>query len=110
MRELFPGWVPPSEEMLDQYWETAIIAVDASVLLDLYRFSEEARSRLLEALRSFGDRLWIPHQVGFEFHRNRYGVLLAQREAEGDLLAELSQIQSELDKRLAQKLQGAGRR
>jgi len=110
MRDLFPGWVPPDEETLARYWVTATFAVDTSVLLDLYRFSEEARSGLLEALRSFGERLWIPHQVGLEFHRNRFGVLLAQREAEGNLLSELGGIQEELEKRLSQRLQGAGRR
>jgi hypothetical protein len=110
MRELFPGWVPPDEETLDQYWSTATFAVDTSVLLDLYRFSEEARSGLLEALRSFQERLWIPHQVGLEFHRNRFGVLLAQREAEDNLLSELDQIRKDLDSQLSQRLRGAGRR
>lgn len=110
MRDLFPGWVPPDEETLDHYWGEATFAVDASVLLDLYRFSEQARTGLLSALRSFGDRLWIPHQVGLEFHRNRFGVLLAQREAEDNLLTGLDQIKEELNKQLGERLKGAGRR
>lgn len=110
MRDLFPGWVPPSEETLNRYWEEATFAVDASVLLDLYRFSSEAREGLLAALRSFGSRLWIPNQVALEFHRNRFGVLLDQREAEGKLLQELDGIQTELDDQLSQRLRGAGRR
>jgi hypothetical protein len=84
--------------------------VDTSVLLDLYRFSADARDGLLKALKSFGDRLWIPHQVGLEFHRNRFGVLLDQREAEGKLLNELDEIQKDLDAQLSQRLRGAGRR
>ena len=110
MRDLFPGWIPPDHETLEEYWREGTFAVDTSVLLDLYRFSEEARSGLLKALRSFEDRLWIPHQVALEFHRNRFGVLLDQREAEGKLLGELNQIQADLDKQLSQRLQGAGRR
>ena len=110
MRDLFPGWVPPDHATLDHYWEEATFAVDTSVLLDLYRFSEEARSGLLKALRSLEDQLWIPHQVALEFHRNRFGVLLDQREAEGKLLGELNQIQTALDKQLSQWLRRAGRR
>jgi hypothetical protein len=110
MRDLFPGWVPPNEATLDRYWNEATFAIDASVLLDLYRFSEKTRTGLLTALRSFDDRLWIPHQVGLEFHRNRFGVLLAQREAEGNLLSGLDQIKEELIKQLGERLKGAGRR
>jgi|GEM_PF-2297730 len=110
MRDLFPGWVPPDEATLDQYWNEATFAVDTSVLLDLYRFSEEARQGLLKALRAFGSRLWIPHQVGLEFHRNRLGVLLDQREAENNLLRQLDQIRENLDEQLSQLLKGAGRR
>ncbi|HEV7771255.1 MAG TPA: PIN-like domain-containing protein [Solirubrobacterales bacterium] len=110
MRDLFPGWIPPNEETLERYWKEATFAVDTSVLLDLYRFSEEARSGLLKALRSFEDRLWIPHQVALEFHRNRFGVLLDQREAEEKLLGQLDQIQSELDDQLSRRLRGLGRR
>lgn len=110
MRDLFPGWVPPDEETLDRYWSEATFAVDTSVLLDLYRFSEEARDGLLKALRSFEERLWIPHQVALEFHRNRLGVLLDQREAENNLLQELNRIRQDLDSQLSQLLRGAGRR
>jgi len=110
MRDLFPGWVPPDETTLARYWEEATFAVDASVLLDLYRFSQEARGGLLEVLRSFGDRLWVPHQVAFEFHRNRFGVLLDQRETEDTLLGELDPIRREIDEQLSQRLRGAGRR
>jgi hypothetical protein len=110
VRDSFPGWVPPDRETLDRYWREGIFAVDTSVLLDLYRFSAEAREGLLEALRSFGDRLWIPHQVAFEFHRNRFGVLLAQRDAEEKLLSELKGIELGLDDQLSKLLRGAGRR
>lgn len=110
MRDDFPGWVLPDQETLDWYWQEAIFAVDTSVLLDLYRFSAEAREGLLDALRSFGDRLWIPHQVALEFHKNRFGVLLAQRDAEEKLLKELDGIERDLDGQLSKLLRGAGRR
>jgi PIN domain-containing protein len=110
MRDMFPGWTPPDEETLDRYWQQATVAVDASVLLDLYRFSSEARSNLLEVLHSFGERLWVPHQVAYEFHRNRFGVLLAQREAEDALLGELGEIRHDINEQLSKRLRGVGRR
>ena len=110
MRDMFPGWTPPADATLDQYWQQGTVAVDASVLLDLYRFSREARSNLLEVLRSFGERLWVPHQVAYEFHRNRFGVLLAQREAEDALLGELDGIRHDIDEQLSKRLRGVGRR
>lgn len=110
MRDLFPGWSPPDERTLSRYWDEASFALDSSVLLDLYRFSEETRSELLKALRSLDDRLWIPHQVADEFHRNRFNVLLEQRNAEARLLSKLDSIRQGLDDELSEALKSAGRR
>ena len=48
------------------------------MLLSLYRFRVEARDDLFRVLERLGDRLWIPYQVGLEFHRNRLSVIAAQ--------------------------------
>jgi hypothetical protein len=48
-----------------------LITPDANVLLNLYRYTEQARADLLAALGALGDRLWVPHQVLAEFWRNR---------------------------------------
>src|SRR5690349_1282125 len=110
MRDQFPGWIPPDETTLESYWSEATFAVDASVLLDLYRFSEQARTSLLSTLRSFGERLWIPHQVVLEFHQNRFNVLFAQRHAEDNLLSELERLRADLHEQLGKRLKAAGRR
>lgn len=52
-----------------------LVAPDANVLLNLYRYTEQARTDLLGALGALGDRLWVPHQVLVEFWRNREGVI-----------------------------------
>ena len=51
---------------------------DTNVLLNLYRFQSEARDQLFGALEKLGDRLWIPYQVGLEFHRRRLDVMKDQ--------------------------------
>ena len=49
--------------------------VDTNVLLDLYRYVSSPREALLDALRSLGDRIFIPYQVSVEFWRGREGAL-----------------------------------
>ncbi|WP_374225410.1 PIN-like domain-containing protein [Streptomyces sp. AC602_WCS936] len=41
------------------------------MLLNLYRYTEQARTDLLGALGALGNRLWVPHQVLTEFWANR---------------------------------------
>ncbi|MFJ6071696.1 PIN-like domain-containing protein [Streptomyces sp. NPDC093065] len=52
-----------------------LVSPDANVLLNLYRYTEQARTDLLGALSALGERLWVPHQVLEEFWRNREGVI-----------------------------------
>lgn len=47
------------------------MVLDTSVLLDLYRVPEVTRAKILDMLRSWHGRLWIPHQVGIEFQSRR---------------------------------------
>ncbi|MFI0152582.1 PIN domain-containing protein [Streptomyces lydicus] len=48
-----------------------LISVDTNVLLQLYRFTPEARGELLDVLSNLRDRLWIPHQVVAEYYARR---------------------------------------
>jgi hypothetical protein len=54
---------------------TGLVVLDTNVLLDAYRFAPTVRTELFAALQGLGDRLWIPHQVAYEFHANRYAVM-----------------------------------
>jgi hypothetical protein len=75
MRNLFGGYYPLSDEAVRELWAHGTFVVDANVLLNLYRYSEQARTDLLNALGKIGHRLWIPYQVALEFQRNRLHVL-----------------------------------
>jgi hypothetical protein len=75
LRSLSPGYYPPTDEEYRRGWEAGVLAIDASVLLSLYRYSTETRDELLNLLRSFADRLWLPHQAALEYERNRLGVI-----------------------------------
>ncbi|MGW1809153.1 PIN-like domain-containing protein [Streptomyces sp. NPDC002078] len=52
-----------------------LVAPDANVLLNLYRYTEQARTDLLQALGALENRLWVPHQVLIEFWRNRESTI-----------------------------------
>ncbi|SNT60263.1 hypothetical protein SAMN05443665_105632 [Actinomadura meyerae] len=52
-----------------------MIVLDTNVLLDLYRYTPEARDEVLEALKRVAVNLWMPYQVGLEFVRGRNKVI-----------------------------------
>ncbi|MEQ1569984.1 MAG: PIN domain-containing protein [Myxococcota bacterium] len=75
MKKQFEHLLPLSEAEVGAIWNSGILTVDTSVLLDLYRLHPESRARLLEAIRSFDDRVWLTHQAGREFLANRHEVI-----------------------------------
>jgi PIN like domain len=86
----FPGYRLPSDEELDTVLQSALVVVDANVLLNLYRYNATTRDDLLGVLRQLGDRLWVPHQALREFWRNRLGVLESCRASTDQALTALS--------------------
>ena len=73
--EQFREYLLPDEAEVRSAVATAMIVLDTNVLLSAYRFAPTAREELLAAIEQLGDRVWVPHQVGLEFHRNRYSVI-----------------------------------
>lgn len=74
MRDNFPGWYPKTPEHIAKLWDTAVFVPDANVLLHCLRHTTVVRDELLRLFEALGDALWIPYQVGLEFHRNRLDV------------------------------------
>lgn len=67
----FVGFKIATSEELDTALREAVVAVDANVLLDLYRFRPQTSQDLIKTLKSLGDRLVVPHQALREFWRRR---------------------------------------
>lgn len=78
MRDVFPAFFRPSAQELGVLWNESTFAVDANVLLNLYRYSPETRKALESALKSVEKQLFVPHQAAKEFLRNRIGVTAGQ--------------------------------
>lgn len=85
MKKLFKGYYEPSKEEFTELWNNCIFVLDANVLLNLYRYTDDTSERLIQILREFSKRLWIPYQAAFEFHENRIDVITKQENAYKDI-------------------------
>src|SRR5437868_5840756 len=97
MRQTFRGYYEPTENEFEQLWHDALFVFDTNVLLSLYRYSATARAALLMLVQEIADRVWLPHQVAEEFHRNRLTTISQSRKSFIDAKQEIS----ELGRRLA---------
>ena len=80
MRNRFIGWYRWTPEEVSAIWDAALFVPDANILLHCLRHPENVRERLLRLFGALRDSLWIPYQVGLEFHRNRLDVEVGSRE------------------------------
>jgi hypothetical protein len=67
----FVGFRVPSDEDTNTALRVAAVAVDANILLGLYRYLPRTADDLLKVLERLGDRLIVPHQAVREFWRQR---------------------------------------
>ena len=81
MREQFLGWYRRTPDQLAAMWDAALFVPDANILLHCLRHPENVRDQLLRLFGVLRDSLWMPHQVGLEFHRNRLDVEYGSRDA-----------------------------
>jgi hypothetical protein len=100
MKKLFPGYYTPSNEEFQQLWNECIFVFDASMLLNIYRYSRETQNAFLTILEGLKDRIWIPHQAAFEFSKNRATVIEDQLNAYDDVARMLDSAYDALDKQL----------
>lgn len=71
MKKSFAEYYNLSEECIKDIWEDSLIVFDTNVLLNLYRHNVETQKEFINVIKFYEERLWIPYQVGLEFHRNR---------------------------------------
>jgi len=56
MRDVFPGHFRPTPDQFESIWSKCVFAVDANVLLNLYRYSSDTRKELEKTLTTVRDR------------------------------------------------------
>lgn len=80
MKNKFPEYYRPNDKELEDLWESCIFIFDTSVILNLYQYSFKSRDEFLSILKKISDRIWIPNQVGKEYHSRRPHIIREQRE------------------------------
>lgn len=75
MRKEFAGYYAPSEEDLAQLWSNGVVVFDTNVLLHPYQVPQSTTDQVLDLFELLKGRVWVPHQVGLEYQRNRMGVI-----------------------------------
>ena len=80
MRKTFSGYYRPSQAEFHELWgKKCVFILDASVLLNLYRYPEKAREDLARILEHIKSQLWVPHQAALEYQENRLKVIAEQK-------------------------------
>src|SRR5215475_11991778 len=59
----FEGYRILADADVDHALTSALVAVDANVLLNLYRYNAQTTEDLLAVFEKLGDRLVVPHQA-----------------------------------------------
>jgi len=97
MRSKFPGYYKPTENEFKDLWETAIFVLDANVLLDLFRYSDETVKILINTIIALKERIWIPYRVSLEYHRNLNDVINSQISSYNKTIDILEEFKKQLD-------------
>lgn len=91
MKLSFPEFYSYKQDEFTEMFNNCYFVFDANALLNLYRYTKETRDEMLKILEEIKDRLWMPHQVGLEFHYNRANVILEQKAIYGKVCKEINE-------------------
>lgn len=75
MLEIFREFFNDQDINFNDLDSTTLIVFDTNTLLNIYRYSDETRNKLIDAMKSVQQNLWIPYQVGLEFNLRRKKTL-----------------------------------
>jgi hypothetical protein len=90
MKKEFPEFYQLTDKQLASIGKRAVIAFDASFLLDLYRYSPGVAEKMFSVLEGLGQQVWLPHRAAYEFHNNRLNVLETLRSKHAKVMEHLN--------------------
>jgi len=100
MRDTFRGYYAPTDAELNDMWQHGLVVLDTNALLNLFRYSARTRADFESVLNPIRTRLWIPHQVGLEFHKRRLDVIEEQTKAYDEISGAVKSARDSIDKAL----------
>ncbi|WP_157668872.1 PIN-like domain-containing protein [Bordetella genomosp. 6] len=92
MKKTFSSHFRLTDEEFKALWGECLFAVDANVILHLYRYSPNTRQALERSLESIADQLFLPHQAAREFFNHRLNVTAGQAEEYTKAITKLKEI------------------
>ncbi|WPP49654.1 PIN-like domain-containing protein [Catalinimonas niigatensis] len=95
MENTFKEYYRLSQNELKNLWETGIIVLDTNILLNFYRYSDSTISEFLNVLEKLRERLWLPYQIGREFHEERLDVIQQQIKVYSDSISKIDDIKKD---------------
>jgi glutaredoxin-related protein len=102
MKKLFKSFVNPDLKTIEKAWkgEGTIFVFDTNVFLNLYGYAEQTRSDFFDVVSKIKSKVWIPYQVGLEYHRRRLTVIKNEKKVFRDIEAILEKIPEGVDQSL----------
>lgn len=102
MKNSFKSFEIPDQDSLETAWNSdkTLFIFDTNVLLNLYGYEESTRKDFFKVLEKIKEKVWIPYQVGLEYHRRRLDVIKNEKKAFREITSELEKIPSEVEKKL----------
>ena len=92
MKNMFPGYFKLTEDERKKLWDKCIFALDANILLNMYRYSSSTRHDFFKILDGLKDRIWIPNQAALEYLENRLEVIGDQEKTYDKLINKLKNL------------------
>jgi hypothetical protein len=89
MKKEFIGFYNPTENEINEAWKQGTFAFDANALLNLYRYTELTRKDFISVLKTIKDKLFLPHQSAYEYHRNRLKIIEGLEKSYTNFIEEL---------------------
>ncbi|MEX1268735.1 MAG: PIN-like domain-containing protein [Balneolaceae bacterium] len=100
MKKTFDQFYKPEEKDFKKIWRECQFIFDANVLLDLYRYTDKTANDIWKVFEEIKDRVWIPYQVGLEFHYIRPSRILEQEKLFDQAIQSLNKASDEAIKNL----------
>lgn len=95
MKQKFHEYYKLPESEIELLWESAFFVFDSNVLLNFYRYSESTIKEFIEIIEKITDKIWLPYQIGKEFHKDRLNVISKQSKIYAESSARIVEIQKE---------------
>lgn len=101
MKKTFREYHQYSEDEFKKLWDECIFVFDTNTLLNMYRYRRETVEKYFEVLSELkrNNKLWIPHQVGYEFFENRISVISDYEKSYDEILITLDSAKDSIDKK-----------